>query len=65
MYILNYHLQYYMNGSYPYVVAFDSEQKLVYFGFNNAEAQRSIQAIQALQVLKGTPLLPYNIQIQK
>ena len=62
--MLNYHLQYYLNSSYPYVVAFDSDQKLVYFGLNNAEAQRTIQSIQALQVLKGTPVLPYTIQIQ-
>src|SRR5690606_5081325 len=62
VYILNYHLQYYMNGSYPYVVAFDSNQKLVYFGFNNAESQRTIQG---LQVLKGTPALPTTIQIHE
>ena len=61
IYILNYHLQYYMNGSYPYVVAFDSNEKLIFFGFNDAEAQRTLQAI---QTLKGTPALPTKIQIE-
>lgn len=60
IYIFNYHLQYYLNSSYPYVVAF-KQGKTVYFGFNNEEAQRTIQA---LQMLKGTPILPYTIKTE-
>ena len=61
VYCMHYHLQYYMNDAYPYLTAFDSNNKLIFFGFNNEESRRRLEAI---NTLKGTPALPQTIQIQ-
>ncbi|NQV40976.1 MAG: hypothetical protein HQ506_01370 [Candidatus Marinimicrobia bacterium] len=59
--IWDYHLQYVMNSSYPYRVIFDSSDSLVWYGFNKEESERILKA---LSTLKGTPALPYSIDIK-
>ena len=59
--IWDYHLQYVMNSSYPYRVIFDSSDSLVWYGFNKEESERILKA---LSTLKGTPALPYLIDIK-
>lgn len=58
--VWDYHLQYVLNNTYPYRVIFESQNKLVWYGFNNEEYSRTITSLEAL---KGTSILPNTHQI--
>lgn len=60
-YIWDYHLQYILNSNYPYRLVFDTNEKLVWWGFNDEESERILKAIENL---KGTEVLPYTIIVK-